>query len=147
MLLRDGITGFSNKKAILPSMSRNEFKRICFEVAITLKFKIENFDFKLDGKNFYYAEIKFNNNTMYILLNAYHPFVAFASEMTIYNNKYIEDEGLKMEFGKVYEILAVSELESPISNKEKGHLNNEELKQLKYYTPNNLSEIIFNYWD
>ena len=147
MLLNNGITGFSDDKALLPIMSCDEFKRICYEIATSLKFNIENFDFKLEGKNFYSAKVKINNDTIFILLNAYYPIIAFALKISPFNNEYLDFEMLSNEFIKFYHILTVSELESLITNEGKECLNDCELKQLKYYKPNNLAGVIFNYWD
>lgn len=72
MLLNNGITGFSDDKALLPIMSCDEFKRICYEIATSLKFNMENFYFKLEGKNFYSDKVKINNDTIFILLSAYY---------------------------------------------------------------------------
>jgi len=147
MLLRNGITGFSDGKVLLPIMSCDEFKRICYEIAINLKFNIENFDFELKGKNFYSAKVKLNNDTIFILLNAYYPIVAFASKISLFNNVYLDNAKLSNEFIKFYHTLTVSKLECSIRNEEKECLNNCELKQIKYYNPSDLSGVIFNYWD
>lgn len=147
MLLNNGITGVSDDKTLLPMMSCYEFKRICYEIATSLKFNIENFDFKLEGKNFYSAKVKINNDTIFILLNAYYPIIAFALKISPFNNEYLDIEMLSNEFIKFYHILTVSELESSITNEEKECLNDYELKQLKYYKPDNVAGVIFNYWD
>lgn len=147
MLLHNGITGFLDDKALLPMTSCDEFKRICYEIAINLKFNIENFDFKLEGKNFYSAKVKLNNDTIFVLLNAYYPIVAFALKISPFNNEYLDCGKLSNEFIKSYHILTVLELESSIINEEKECLNDCELKQLKYYNPSNLAGVIFNYWD
>ncbi|SHJ25599.1 hypothetical protein [Clostridium magnum] len=86
MLLIDGITGFSNDKVISTAVNKYEFKKICFQISNILKFKIEDFDFKLDGKSFYFAKIKFSSDTIFILINAYYPIIAFASQINLFNN-------------------------------------------------------------
>lgn len=147
ILLFDGITGLSSGKTMLPTLNKDEFKRVCFQISNTLKFNIENFDFELVGKSFYYTKIKFNHDTIFILVNAYYPIIAFASEINPFNNIYLDNARLNSEFSKFYRVLSVSELKSPIDNEERKYLNHEELKQLEYYNPNCLAEVIFNYWD
>lgn len=147
MILIDGITGFSNDKVIYTAVNKYEFKRICFQISNILKFKIEDFDFKLNGKSFYFAKIKFSSDTIFILINAYYPIITFASEISPFSNKYINSVGLNIEFSRFYRVLSISELECSIDNEELKCLNLEELKQLKHYKPNNLAEVNFNNWD
>lgn len=147
MLLLNGITGFSNVKTISHTIDKDQFKKIWFEIKNILKFKLENLDFNLNGRNFYFAKIKYNNDTIFILINAYYPIIAFASQVNPFNNIYINNIRLSSEFSKFYRVLSVSELESLISTRELKYLNYVELKQLEYFNPNNIGEVIFNYWD
>jgi hypothetical protein len=147
MLLANGITGFTNEKSMPPKVNQDEFKKICYQVSNYLRFRIEEFDFNLIGKNFYYVKITYRGEILYIMVNAQYPVMGFATAIDAFNIQYTDNETLKSEFENFYIVLSLSDLEKPIKKDDLNSLHAVEREQIAYYEPEKFGEIIFNYWD
>ena len=103
-----------------------------------------SFDLDLASKNFYSAEIKTERGRFYLLENAYYPWIAFAKSYNFTKIKFIENPFSITNAGIC--VLTLSELQQDWHNIV-GELNKAELKQIEYWKPNTVGDIIFNFWD
>ncbi|MCM3588398.1 hypothetical protein M3182_22225 [Mesobacillus maritimus] len=99
--------------------------------------------------NFYKARVKMLNDEFYILLNEYYPYLAFASVVEFGNIQFIDNPTLCASFSPYYQVLGTKELHAPFNQDlvNQSELNVAEKKQLQYWKPETIGQIIFNYWD
>lgn len=106
--------------------------------------------------NFLDVEAKVFNKHLHILLNVHYPFIAFA--IVVENGKltFVDEPELFRQFSPFYYVLNTKELNEPLILKQgsknsilqnDNELNSAELKQIAYWKPERIGEIIFNYWD
>ena len=76
--------------------------------------------------------------------NAYYPWIAFAKSYNFTKIKFIENPFSITDSGIC--VLTLSELQQDWHNIV-GELNKAELKQIEYWKPNTVGDIIFNFWD
>ncbi|MBQ4870072.1 hypothetical protein IHQ11_26860 [Priestia megaterium] len=96
------------------------------------------------------------NREIYVLLNAYYPFLAFASTVEFQHINFINDPMLSKDFIPFYKVLSKEELHEPldirnsrgkVSLENENDLNSSELEQIDYWKPNTVGEVMFNFWD
>ncbi|GKV67149.1 MULTISPECIES: hypothetical protein [unclassified Sporosarcina] len=152
MLLQAGITGFQPTLSI----GESEFKAVCYS-----SFGSNRVAF-VEGsgsmKNFYECIINRENKRVHILLNSHYPFVAFITsrEADDHYLTFINDIELSNTFKPYYKVLYLEQLNEPVNYTQQGkniiiknenNLHQDELKQLVYWKPKTVGEIVFNYWD
>ena len=103
-----------------------------------------SFDLDLASKNFYSAEIKTERGRFYLLGNAYYPWIAFAKNLDVTEIEFVESP-FNLTDPSV-NVLTLPELEQSWHDIV-GELNKAELEQIKYWKPNIIGYIIFNFWD
>ncbi|MFD0619152.1 hypothetical protein ACFQZR_16930 [Paenibacillus sp. GCM10027629] len=143
-----GITGFSCTPNSLILQDGKSFISLLYSI---LRGTLECEDTNLQGKNYYYFSIKSTDQEYHVLLNAFFPIVAISCELNY--NKFIfrSSEEIMNQFKLLsecnYLLLGKEELESDLANSDYLDLDKAELKQIEYWKPKNLSEIVFNNWD
>jgi len=146
MRLPNGITGFHDSNHTKPSqMDFKQFKQLCFTVMLIEGGKVIEFNEPEYPRNFFETEIEIFNSKLHILLNEHHPYMAFASSVDFTDIIYLDEPRLSNEFSKYYKVLSVEELNSPISKE--SDFSNSEIKQLDYWKPKKVGDMIFNFWD
>ena len=147
-MLFNGITGLSNirqmRGANLQQQDKIDFKRICYSIN---KAEVIGFDFDLIAKNYYVAEIKHNEEMVYLLLNAYYPYLAFSHNQDKFSLNFTMNRELETIFKDYYEILSPDQLNAGISIDELDKLGHTEKDQVIYFNPRRIGDVIFNYWD
>lgn len=144
-MLPNGITGFRDlKDPYIPEQEKRIFQRLCYSIATRHHCLVLSFDLDLASKNFYSAEIKTERGRFYLLENAYYPWIAFAKSYNFTKIKFIENPFSITDAGIC--VLTLSELQQDWHNIV-GELNKAELKQIEYWKPNTVGDIIFNFWD
>ena len=144
-MLPNGITGFRDlKDPYIPEQEKRIFQRFCYSIATHYHCEVLSFDLDLASKNFYSAEIKTEQGRFYLLENAYYPWIAFAKSYNFTKIKFIENPFSITDSGIC--VLTLSELQQDWHNIV-GELNKAELKQIEYWKPNTVGDIIFNFWD
>jgi len=144
-MLPNGITGFRDlKDPYIPEQEKRVFQRFCYSIATRYHCVVLSFDFDLASKNFYSAEIKTEQGRLYLLENAYYPWIAFARSCNFTKIKFIENP-FSITDSNIC-VLTLSELQQDWHNIV-GELNKAELKQIEYWKPNTVGDIIFNFWD
>ncbi|WP_233880077.1 hypothetical protein [Virgibacillus halodenitrificans] len=152
MILLAGITGFQPA----PSTKEKDFKAICYSSLDSDG--VEFVETKGFVKNFYECVIKMKSKRVHALLNSQYPFIAFTSSRQVdeLNFPFIDDVKLSNIFSPYYEVLCFEQLNEPVRYHRQCKniiLDNEntlhqvELKQLAYWKPKTVGEIVFNYWD
>ncbi|MDN7244004.1 hypothetical protein [Planococcus shenhongbingii] len=149
MRLPNGVTGFYNSEADKPPQTDGkQFKQLCFSVAANNAGRILEFNSPRYPANFYSAYVEMCGNQFYILLNEHYPFIAFASIVDDGNLEFKDEPVLFQEFKPFYDVLTVNELNELIKHKpQKNELNPAEWKQIFYWKPGTVGQILFNYWD
>jgi hypothetical protein len=155
--LPNGVTGFYDSKHNQPpKIDGKQFKQLCFTVITGNGGKIMTFKEPQITANFFDAEVKVSNKHMHILLNAHYPFLAFASFVNFGNIEFIDAPQLYRDFSPYYKVLSVYEINKPLVIKEvngtivlenDNELNSAELKQLAYWKPKRIGDVVFNFWD
>ncbi len=102
---------------------------------------------KKNGENErYFKKIaRIYREELYVLLNKYHPIIAFTNELTFMNKVFINVPEKHVYFMN-YDIVSADILNSPFTNIEYD-LFKVELEQIKYWNPTSIGNIIFNEWD
>jgi hypothetical protein len=154
VLLMDGISGFLIND--LPEADSSQFKKLCYSLANITNGKLVSFEIPNVSQNFYKAELKLNDESIFILLNSTYPIVAFAFSVEYFNIKFIDHphsnliETFNNEFtiataNELVERLAVDERTQTVLNK--NHLNKSELSQIFYWKPKTVGDVVFNFWE
>ncbi|MEH7336885.1 hypothetical protein V7161_30205 [Neobacillus drentensis] len=155
MKLPDGITGFYEKHNRPPMIDGKQFKLLCFNSIKSNGGKVLEFKEPKEKSNFFDVEVNAFNKHFHILLNAHYPLIAFASVVSFGEIDFIDEPQLNSEFSPFYRVLGTEELNEQIINSDskKGTIQNEnklngaELKQLAYWKPERIGDVIFNNWD
>ncbi|QIZ09381.1 hypothetical protein HFZ78_24075 [Priestia megaterium] len=156
MKLPNGITGFYEKQNGPPKIDGKLFKQLCFNTIKNTGGKVLDFKEPQGGTNFFDVEVNIFNTYFHILLNAYYPFLAFASVVNFGEIKFIDEPQLHKEFSPFYSVLDTKELNGKVIIKlgskkciiqNENDLNSAELEQLAYWKPERIGDVIFNHWD
>ena len=144
-MLPNGITGFRDlKDPYILEQKKRVFQRFCYSIATRYHCEILSFNFDLTSKNFYSVEIKTEYGRLYFLENACYPWIAFAKRLDFTRIEFIESPFDIIDTN--VNILTLPELEQSWHDIV-GELSNIELEQIKYWQPNTVGDIIFNFWD
>ncbi|MGC9933913.1 hypothetical protein [Priestia aryabhattai] len=157
MHLPNGVTGFYSSIDNKPNeIDKNHFTSICFDVVRRNQGKLLKIDEENLTSNFLKVKVDMFNREIYVLLNAYHPFLALASTVEFQHISFIDDPVLSKYFMPFYKVLSKEELNEPLSIRNskgkvslenKNNLNSSELEQIFYWKPNTVGEVMFNFWD
>ncbi|MEH7501050.1 hypothetical protein V7152_03250 [Neobacillus drentensis] len=156
MKLPNGITGFYEKENEPPKMDGKQFKQVCFSLVTNNRGLVLNYNEPYGGTNFFDVEVKVFNKHFHVLLNAHYPFLAFASVVNFKQINFVDEPQLFEQFSYFYSVLETKELNEPLFIKlssiecilqNDNELNSAELKQLIYWKPERIGDLIFNFWD
>ncbi|HLU21405.1 MAG TPA: hypothetical protein VKZ77_02860 [Bacillaceae bacterium] len=147
MRLSYGVTGFYNDKEP-PQMDQKNFKQLCYRFATQNHGKLVDIHTHYPA-NFYDAQLEMTDTLIYILLNKHYPYLAFASTVEFGNIHFIDNSILAEYFSPFYQVLNTNELNTTADSTflKKTELNDAELKQIAYWKPETVGQIIFNHWD
>ena len=157
MNLPNGVTGFYSSIDNKPNeIDEKQFKNICFNLVRKNQGRILDIDESNLATNFLKVKMNICNREMYVLLNAYYPFLAFASTVEFPHLNFIDDPVLSKDFMPFYTVLSKEELNEPldirkskgkVSLENKNKLSSSELEQILFWKPKKVGEVIFNFWD
>ena len=157
MNLPNGVTGFYSSIVNKPNeIDEKQFKDICFNLVRKNQGRILDIDESNLATNFLKVKMNICNREMYVLLNAYYPFLAFASTVEFPHLNFIDDPVLSKDFMPFYTVLSKEELNEPldirkskgkVSLENKNKLSSSELEQILFWKPKKVGEVIFNFWD
>lgn len=90
-MLPNGIISFRDLNGpYFPEQEIKVFKEFCYSIALLYHCTLVSFDSDLASKNFYSAEIKIGSGNLYLLENAYYPWMAFAKNWDFAGIDFIE---------------------------------------------------------
>ena len=142
-VLRSGIS--CDRKASMAA-----FKTACYRVAQSLNVQVGEFR-STDGlPNFYYAEIVVGQDAIAVLCNMAFPVIGFSSpfEIGLLPGQYLLHFDLASAFvAEGFECPDASLLEAPVSRDDLLALRPEERKDVAYWRPHRIGDVIFNYFD
>jgi hypothetical protein len=155
LILPSGITGcwgLNDEKP--PQTDIRAFHSHCFEVARRLEGRVLSVvNPNPDGRycNYAIGTMKLRSEKVCVVLNAHYPIMAIAqprSEQEI-RLRFQDNLELAMAFGafEAYLILLAQELEQAPTTDVLHALSPAEQKQVKYWNPQRLGDLIFNEWD
>ena len=154
MNLATGITGFRHyTDPELPTTDERAFFMHCHAVAHALHGDVQYVEpvAKLREKNFSIVTVRIPNHQTSVILNAHYPYLAFASGLSRGNNSisFIDWTAGATEFKRLsyYTTLTTEELGQPLSQIDTSPLADAELEQIKYWRPQTVGELVFNFWD
>ena len=146
-LLPRGITGFwSADTEPPPLLDEQAFRRMCDALARESGGTVAEVDMDTSTKNFYLAEIRRYDASIFLLQNIHYPYAAFARRASSGGFAWTcRPEWLRLPENQV-RFLAPDELTQDWCGL-CGELRPEELEQIRYWNPQTAGEIIFNTWD
>lgn len=152
LILQRGTTGFqSNKAPHLPVVDLSIFRAAFHAVARTVSADVirsprRNPEVEC---NFADALLQIREDRIVVLVNCFHPLIAFASETSVGTPHVFRDHiGLTDAFSAYPEFTVVSLvtlMKSPNSNV-LSNLSPAEMEQFNYWKPPRIGDVIFNYW-
>ncbi|MEM7476017.1 MAG: hypothetical protein AAF483_13570 [Planctomycetota bacterium] len=142
-----GITGFN----VSTSVDVRAFRKTLYTAARISGFTVDNPP--PDEHEMYHTLVRslvsFRDEQWSLLLNIHHPYVAFSAPITDvcnFNFDFRDCEGLAANlFG--YTVLSCEFLNSPVTKDSISLLGETEKYELKYWAPQTLGHVIFNFWD
>ena len=144
-MLPSGITGFRDLNNLyIPEQEEKMFKKFCYFIASCYHCAVVLFDLNLTSKNFYFAEMKTEQDNLYLLENAYYPWIAFAKSLDFTGIEFIESPFDLAE--QNVHVLTLSDLQKDWHDFV-GELSKVELEQIEYWKPKRIGDIVFNFWD
>ncbi|MRX72447.1 hypothetical protein GJU40_09850 [Bacillus lacus] len=150
-LLLNGITGFTDDNHSPPhQVDGHLFKELCYYFARDNHGKVNNVSPPQYPANFFCAHVEMRDNHFYILLNEVYPYLAFASEVGFEGIAFTNSPAAVNEpFSSHYEIIGADELNAPfhLASLKSTDLNSAEVKQISFWSPETIGQILFNYWD
>lgn len=152
MKLPRGITGVrAHQDPPLPQSDFSRFKSDCYEIARSIGARVSDVALPQGTTNFGYAILAFDDQRIAVLLNAHYPFIAFAQRFDPDKEPFafVNHAALAPAFMALgaYTVLFPEELESPVSDEACKELSPAEQRQVKYWRPSCLGQVIFNFWD
>ena len=147
MQLPRGITGFD----VSTSVDVRAFRKTLYAAARDAGFTVE--DPPPDHAKIHHTLVRslisYRDEQFSLLLNIHHPYVAFAepnTDLLNFNFEFRDCDALAVNlFG--YTVLSAEFLNSPVSADSIALLGEAERHELKYWAPQTLGHVVFNFWD
>ncbi len=140
------ITGFLDEKAVMTPMDGANFKKVGYEIARKLQYGVTQFSTPSYPTNYFRLAIQKDEKEYAILLHEYVPYAALVAYDNEFNMHFVDCDGLAAELSPYYQVLDaefLNEAFDPVMH----DLAEIELKQVRYWRPDTIGEVIFNCWD
>ncbi|NKE04659.1 hypothetical protein [Mesobacillus selenatarsenatis] len=147
MELPNGVTGFYEGSNEPPKMDSKQLKSLCFNYFKTNGGKILEVWEPRECTNFFDIKVNLRDKSFHILLNEHYPLLAFASDVKIGQINFIDKPSLGELFSGFYNVLKAEDLDNKLFEDQNNNLNRAELEQIKYWKPQRIGDVIFNFWD
>ncbi|MUG67987.1 hypothetical protein GNP94_18530 [Paenibacillus campinasensis] len=151
-----GITGFGRSDSEA-AVTEKEFKQLCYQLLMEHGF--QTFEMvSTYHHNYYVGELRGDEQFVYVLMNKHYPFVAMATKYEDGNVEFIADNRFNgvahrerfwnhtTSFNQ-YVLLRFNVLEALLTDDVTKELDKDELKQIDYWKPVKIKDIVFNHWD
>ena len=154
MQLPRGITGFYHpREGPPPTHDLRVFRGLCHAAARGLGGRVDPVaDFAgLGVANFTGLTLEFPSGPVVVLVNLYHPTIAFAEPGTLDIGPitFVDAPALTRQFRQdgSFLVLTAEEAMGPVGVSECELLAEAEREQMRYWKPRKIGEVIFNHWD
>jgi hypothetical protein len=155
LILDRGITGFWGLSEELPPETNFQaFRSHCFEVARQSNgrvLSVVNANPTGHYRNYSQATMEIRSEIICVVLNAHYPIVAFADPVVgcEVHLRFRDSPELAQAFSafKLYQIALAHELEAQPNPEALLALSPTEHRQVKYWNPQRIGDVIFNWWD
>ena len=153
MILQRGTTGFQHyKDPQLPVVDLRAFRTVYHDVARTVSADvIHNPRRNPDTEcNFADALLQIRDDRIVVLLNYFHPLLAFASESAAGAAREFRDHADLAHAFSAYPDFTVVSVATLTQSPHPDMLSNlapAEMEQFNYWKPARIGDVIFNYWD
>jgi hypothetical protein len=148
--LPKGITGFDS---LSHEVSGKRFAEACYAAARQIGARVESVQ-TVEGQvihNFHEALItlRYETRRVSVVCNAHFPLVAFASPSTEGDMQFefVDCPELAAVLSAGFTVLTRQEACAAVTAEATALLSADELKQVHYWRPGCIGEVIFNYWD
>ena len=154
MIVKRGITSFFNwdERDTIPEFTFAEFKRVVFGVADPLRLAVTQLTERGVTPNFHSAHLDGGETSVAMLGHSTYPIIAF-SEHWKHNDgqlRLVDCIRIATELKRMFPHVTVAEsgeLTRKLTESDLALLDEGELDQIKYWKPQTVGEIAFNWWD
>jgi hypothetical protein len=151
MLLPGGITGFfdGRRDAAPPAVDPKSFARACHAAARAESGSVERFEPAGIARNYHRVILRLRDDAIAVLCNAHVPWIAFAEASDDVALRFREATALasRIKDALPCEVVSLSSLEALPDAELLANLGAVEREQIRYWRPQRLGDIIFNFWD
>lgn len=134
-------------------MSARDFSSYCHTVARQLGARVAAIDGPKTShpRSFVAATLELPTRAISVLLNAYWPFVALAQPLSVgdFYPTFIDEVTVSDAFREFecYSVLSLDELNAPVTDEAIALLSEVEVREIRYWKPTKIGEVLFNAWD
>ena len=154
MKLRPGITGFfeSREWKTLPAYSIRDFKQLVHAAAEGLGWAVASVTAAGTTPNFHVAHIEPPKRQVFILGHSNFPIVAFAEQVAEIDQRlrFVDEPELASEISRLFPDVAIAssvELNRSITEHDLSQLGPADRRQIMYWKPRTIGQLVFNWWD
>lgn len=153
MVLKDGITGFfqMSQRKSLPHIEMETFKKEVSGSLAQLGYRLLYFREAGVTPNFHLVVFGKGGERLGVICNSIYPVVALVKEIDVgvCELRYIEDENVEnlIESNTSFHIVSTADLDQELTSGALKELNEAELRQINYWKPQTIGEVVFNWWD
>lgn len=150
-MLQNGISGFFDYGDCVVNVTLEKYKSIIVPMLSSHGYRLIETQKAGVTPNFHTLTFQKKDIVFNILCNATHKVIAFTNNpikeyQSIQFIDYQEVQKLFETYGDITVVMA-DELNRPITDNDSKNLNEAEWKQIAYWKPQSIGEIIFNWWD
>jgi hypothetical protein len=149
-----GITGFRRvDEPQLPTCNPRAFRSHCHTTARALRGRVLRPETPIQSivTNFFRVTLELPGDPVAVVLNRYYPIVAFVAPPSEHESRrrFVDAPALYDSFRGfgIYEVLTASEAQRPVAEEFCRSLSRTELEPLRYWRPQLIGDVVFNYWD
>ena len=157
MELPTGITGFSRRKSTELESDLRTFQECSYTAAYLTGSRIASTELPANYP-LNYARVTFEffsrgvvSERLCVLLNNTYPYVAFVTPMPSGDTTthFIDHQRLAEAYRSFnrYTVLGATKAQTPLELSDYQNLHKVELRQIQYWQPKTVGEVIFNFWD
>ena len=151
--LPQNISGFFDEGEQPRSLDAREFKQACHLVAQAEGGTVDGLELKPIGRRYFGATIRTGSDHLSVLCNSIYPYLAFVPPngfgLDAPELAFVEPNDLAATFASVtkFQPLDTIWLQTDLSSDALAELAHSERRQLGYWKPKRIGDVIFNDWD
>lgn len=146
-MLPRGITGFYEKNQPPPPMlEEKQFDCFCYALTRAYGGSVRTLDHDTAGKNFYAAHMELCHTPWVLLVNAHHPYGAFAPSLNPWPPAFWDPPVDPTPFWPELRLMTPAQLKQDWQDCVR-ELGEAEMAQIRHWEPRTVGEILFHFWD